>query len=73
MFVAQVVGEPMHPTIPNGSHCLFASPVTATRQGRVVLVQLVGNFRGVQFANHVAGRAGQVLAAALHREPAAPS
>ena len=40
MFVAQVVGESMHPTIPNGSHCLFAGPVTGTRQGRVVLVQL---------------------------------
>ena len=38
MFVAQVVGEPTHPTMSNGSHCLFASPVTATRQGRVVLV-----------------------------------
>ena len=40
MFVAQVVGESMHPTIPNGSHCLFVGPVTGTRQGRVVLVQL---------------------------------
>ena len=40
MFVAQVVGDSMQPTIPNGSHCLFASPVTGTRQGRVVLVQL---------------------------------
>ena len=40
MFVAQVVGDSMLPTIPNGSHCLFASPVTGTRQGRVVLVQL---------------------------------
>ena len=40
MFIAQVVGESMHPTIPNGGHCLFASPVAGTRQGRVVLVQL---------------------------------
>ena len=40
MFVAQVVGESMQPTIPNGSHCLFASPVAGTRQGRVVLAQL---------------------------------
>ena len=41
MFVAQVVGESMTPGIPNGAHCLFASPVTGTRQGRVVLAQLL--------------------------------
>ena len=40
MFVAQVVGDSMTPTIPNGAHCLFATPVTGTRQGRVVVVQL---------------------------------
>ncbi|OIP35551.1 MAG: hypothetical protein AUK27_04180 [Deltaproteobacteria bacterium CG2_30_66_27] len=40
MFVAQVVGKSMEPAIPNGSWCLFASPVTGTRQGKAVLVQL---------------------------------
>ena len=40
MFVAQVVGQSMEPTIPDGSYCLFASPVRGTRQGRNVLVQL---------------------------------
>jgi SOS-response transcriptional repressor LexA len=40
MFVAQVVGKSMEPTIPDGSYCLFAAPVTGTRQGRTVLVQL---------------------------------
>ncbi len=40
MFVAQVVGRSMEPTVPDGSYCLFASPVTGTRQGRTVLVQL---------------------------------
>jgi phage repressor protein C with HTH and peptisase S24 domain len=40
MFVAQVVGRSMEPTIPNGAYCLFAAPVTGTRQGRTVLVQL---------------------------------
>ena len=40
MFVAQVVGQSMEPDIPSGSYCLFASPVTGTRQGRTVLVQL---------------------------------
>lgn len=40
MFVAQVVGRSMEPGIPDGSYCLFAGPVTGTRQGRTVLVQL---------------------------------
>ena len=40
MFVARVVGRSMEPGIPDGSYCLFGSPVTGTRQGRTVLVQL---------------------------------
>ena len=40
MFVAQVVGRSMEPRIPDGAYCLFASPVTGSRQGRTVLVQL---------------------------------
>ena len=39
MFVAHVVGKSMEPRIPDGAYCLFASPVTGTRQGRSVLVQ----------------------------------
>jgi hypothetical protein len=40
MFIAQVVRRSMEPAIPDGSYCLFSSPVTGTRQGKVVLVQL---------------------------------
>jgi type I restriction enzyme R subunit len=40
MFVAQVVGRSMEPGIEDGSYCLFAAPVTGSRQGRTVLVQL---------------------------------
>jgi len=40
MFVAQVVGKSLEPAIPDGSYCLFAAPVTGTRQGKTVLVQL---------------------------------
>lgn len=40
MFVAQVVGRSMEPEIDDGAYCLFAAPVTGTRQGRIVLVQL---------------------------------
>ena len=40
MFVAQVVGKSMEPTIPDGAFCLFAGPVAGAREGKVVLVQL---------------------------------
>ena len=40
MFVARVLGHSMEPNIPDGAYCLFASPVTGTRQGKTVLVQL---------------------------------
>lgn len=40
MFVAQVVGKSMEPAIPDGSYCLFASPVEGSRRGKTVLVQL---------------------------------
>ena len=38
MFVARVTGRSMEPRIPDGSYCLFAGPVTGSRQGRTVLV-----------------------------------
>ena len=40
MFVAQVVGKSMEPTISDGSYCLFRAPVIGMRQGKIVLVQL---------------------------------
>ena len=40
MFVAQVTGHSMEPAIPDGSYCLFRSPVEGSRNGRTVLVQL---------------------------------
>jgi SOS-response transcriptional repressor LexA len=40
MFVSQVVGRSMEPLIPDGSYCLFRTPVEGTRQGKTVLVQL---------------------------------
>ena len=40
MFVAQVVGKSMEPRIPDGSYCLFAGPVTGSRQGRSVLARM---------------------------------
>ena len=41
MFVARVVGTSMEPRIPDGSYCLFASPVAGTRRERIVLVELL--------------------------------
>ncbi|RMH57993.1 MAG: HsdR family type I site-specific deoxyribonuclease [Candidatus Hydrogenedentota bacterium] len=43
MFVAQVVGKSMEPLIPDSSYCLFRSPVEGSRQGRVVLAQLLND------------------------------
>lgn len=40
MFVAQVVGKSMELVIPDGSYCLFSSPIEGTRQSKTVLVQL---------------------------------
>ena len=40
MFVAQVVGKSMQPSIPDGAWCLFRAPVEGARQGKTVLVQL---------------------------------
>jgi len=40
MFAAQVVGHSMEPRIPDGATCLFVSPVTGSRTGRIVLAQL---------------------------------
>ena len=39
MFVAQVVGHSMEPLIPDGSYCLFSSPVVGSRTGRILLIQ----------------------------------
>ena len=40
MFIAQVVGKSMEPRIPDSAYCLFRSPVTGTRQGKTVVVEL---------------------------------
>jgi len=40
MFVTRVEGRSMEPEIPDGSWCLFSAPVTGTRQGKTVLVEL---------------------------------
>lgn len=40
MFVAQVIGRSMEPRIPDSSYCIFRWPVTGTRQGKIVVVQL---------------------------------
>ena len=40
MFVAQVVGRSMEPTLPDGAFHLFAAPLAGSRQGKIVLVEL---------------------------------
>lgn len=39
MFVAQVSGKSMEPTIPDGSYCLFTFEIGGSRNGRIVLAQ----------------------------------
>jgi len=42
MFVAHVVGHSMEPRIPDGSLNIFRAPVVGSRQGKIVLVELIG-------------------------------
>ncbi len=39
LFVAQVRGHSMEPTIADGAWCLFRHPVSGSREGRILLVQ----------------------------------
>lgn len=39
MFVAQVVGRSMEPLIPDGSLCVFRSPVVGSRSGKRLLIE----------------------------------
>ena len=41
MFAILVEGQSMEPRIPSGSYCLFKRDVAGSRQGRVLLVQLL--------------------------------
>lgn len=42
MFTARIVGHSMEPKIPDGSLCVFRFGVTGSREGRLVLVELLG-------------------------------
>jgi SOS-response transcriptional repressor LexA len=42
MFVAHVVGHSMEPRIPDNSLNIFRAPVVGSRQGRILLVELLG-------------------------------
>ena len=48
LFVARVAGASMSRRIPDGAWCVFRTPVTGSREGRVVLVQ----HRDVQDPDH---------------------
>lgn len=43
MFVAHIAGRSMEPLIPDGSLCVFKTGVTGSRQGRLVLVEDLGD------------------------------
>lgn len=42
MFIARIQGRSMEPLIPDGSLCIFRRGVTGSRQGRLVLVEALG-------------------------------
>jgi SOS-response transcriptional repressor LexA len=42
MFVAHVVGRSMEPRIPDGSLNIFRAPLVGSRQGKIVLAELIG-------------------------------
>jgi hypothetical protein len=42
MFVAHVVGRSMEPLIPDGSLCIFRTPVTGSRRNRYLLIEKFG-------------------------------
>jgi SOS-response transcriptional repressor LexA len=42
MFVAHVVGHSMEPLIPDGGLCIFRTPVTGSRRGRLLLIEKFG-------------------------------
>ncbi len=82
MFVARVVGKSMEPRIPDGAYCLFTSPVTGSRNGRILLVQhrdiadpenggsyTVKKYaRPLQDASEDQGRAGRILLKPLNAD-----
>jgi SOS-response transcriptional repressor LexA len=44
MFVARVEGRSMEPRIPDGSLCIFRANPAGSRQGKILLVERIGNF-----------------------------
>jgi len=49
MFVPEIVGQSMEPLIPDGSLCVFRKGVTGSRQGRLVLVEALGEAGGDRY------------------------
>ncbi|RZV40578.1 MAG: S24 family peptidase [Candidatus Acidulodesulfobacterium acidiphilum] len=41
MFIAKVVGKSMEPTIPDGSYCIFRYEPQGSREGKVVIAEMM--------------------------------
>jgi type I restriction enzyme R subunit len=64
LFVGRVVGESMNRQIPNGSYCVFRSPVEGSRNGRVLLVEhrdIADPEHGGSYTVKIYERQGEVL------------
>lgn len=78
MFVAQVVGQSMEPRIPDGSYCVFRTPVVGSRNGRLLLIEQVGEddiasrFTVKRYARVGLLREGEERTEAIRLEPLNP-
>lgn len=62
MFVAHVVGHSMEPRIPDGSLNIFRGPVVGSRQGKIVLAELIGvheRFTVKRYTSKIASALGE--------------
>jgi SOS-response transcriptional repressor LexA len=64
MFVATVVGRSMEPRIPDGSACIFRAPVTGSRNGRLLLIEKLGDAEASRYTVKRYARQGALVESA---------
>jgi hypothetical protein len=64
MFVATVVGRSMEPRIPDGSACIFRAPVTGSRNGRLLLIEKIGDAEASRYTVKRYARQGALVESA---------
>jgi phage repressor protein C with HTH and peptisase S24 domain len=64
MFVATVVGRSMEPRIADGSACIFRAPVTGSRNGRLLLIEKIGDAEASRYTVKRYARQGALVESA---------